>query len=154
MPRANLTEAERTTIDVFQTTSPSVVHVFAQASQGSSLFEPETNIVQSGCGIVWDAAGHVITNNHVISGTNELGARFPSGELVAARIVAASPNYDIAVLQLERPRSALHPIAVGRSADLQVGQAVFAIGNRYGLGQTLTSGIIGALNRRLPTSTP
>ena len=75
-------------------------------------------------------------------------ARFPSGELVAARIVAASPNYDIAVLQLERPRSALHPIAVGRSADLQVGQAVFAIGNPYGLGQTSTCGIISALNRR------
>lgn len=153
-PRADLTEAERTTIRLFQTASPSVVHVFAQASQGFSLFEPETSVVQSGSGIVWDAAGHVITNNHVISGTNEVGARFPSGELVAARIVAAAPNYDIAVLQLERPRSILRPIAVGRSADLQVGQAVFAIGNPYGLAQTLTSGIISALNRRLPTSTP
>jgi 2-alkenal reductase len=153
-PRGELTEAEQTMIKVFQTASPSVVHVFARASQGFSLFEPERMVVQSGSGIVWDAAGHVITNNHVVSGTNEIGARFPSGELVAARVVGAAPNYDIAVLQLERARSELRPIAVGRSADLQVGQAAFAIGNPYDLEQTLTSGIISALNRRLPTSTP
>lgn len=153
-PRADLTEAEQTTIKVFQTASPSVVHVFARANRGSSLFEPEQTVVQSGSGIIWDAAGHVVTNNHVISGTNEIGARFPSGELVAARVVGAAPNYDIAVLQLERARSELRPIAVGRSADLQVGQAAFAIGNPYNLDQTLTSGTISALNRRLPTSTP
>jgi 2-alkenal reductase len=153
-PRADLTEAERTTIKVFQAASPSVVHVFARASQGFSLFEPDKALVQSGSGIVWDAAGHVITNHHVISGTTQIGARFTSGELVAARIIGVAPNYDIAVLQLERARSALRPIAVGRSADLQVGQAAFAIGNPYGLEQTLTAGIISALNRRLPTSTP
>jgi 2-alkenal reductase len=153
-PRADLTQAEQTTIKMFQTASPSVVHVFARASQGVSLFEPEQTVVQSGSGIIWDAAGHVVTNNHVISGTNEIGARFPSGELVAARVVGAAPNYDIAVLQLERARSELRPIAVGSSADLQVGQAAYAIGNPYNLNQTLTSGIISALNRRLPTSTP
>lgn len=63
-PRGELTEAEQTMIKVFQTASPSVVHVFARASQGFSLFEPERMVVQSGSGIVWDAAGHVITNNH------------------------------------------------------------------------------------------
>ena len=110
--------------------------------------------MQSGSGIVWDAAGHVITNNYVVSGTNEIGARFNDGELVAARLVGTAPNYDIAVLQLERPRTVLRPIAVGKSADLQVGQAAYAIGNPYGLEQTLTSGIISALNRSLPTSTP
>jgi S1-C subfamily serine protease len=153
-PRGDLTAAEKTTIKVFRTASPSVVHVFARANQGFSLFEPEQSVVQSGSGIIWHAAGHVITNNHVVSGTNEIGARFSSGELVAARVVGTAPNYDIAVLQLERARSELRPIAVGRSADLQVGQAAFAIGNPYGLEQTLTSGIISALNRRLPTSTP
>lgn len=153
-PRADLTEAERTTIKLYQTASPSVVHVFARANQGSSLFEPEETVVQSGSGIVWDAAGHVVTNNHVISGTNEIGARFKTGELVAARVVGTAPNYDVAVLQLERVRTVLRPITVGSSADLQVGQAVYAIGNPYGLGQTLTSGVISALNRRLPTSTP
>ena len=154
-PRADLTAAEQTTIKLFEAASPSVVHVFARAAnQRFSLFEPENSVVQSGSGIVWDAAGHVITNHHVVRGTNEVSARFTSGELVGARIVGVAPNYDIAVLQLERPRSELRPIAVGRSADLRVGQAAFAIGNPYGLDQTLTSGIISALNRRLPTSTP
>jgi 2-alkenal reductase len=153
-PRGDLAEAERTTIKLYQTASPSVVHVFARASQGFSLFEPVESVVQSGSGIIWDAAGHVVTNNHVIAGTNEIGARFKTGELVAARVVGAAPNYDIAVLQLERVRTVLRPILIGSSADLQVGQAAYAIGNPYGLGQTLTSGIISALNRRLPTSTP
>jgi 2-alkenal reductase len=153
-PRADLTDAERTTIKLYQTASPSVVHVFAHASQGLSLGQPEETVVQSGSGIVWDAAGHVVTNNHVISGTNKIGARFTNGERVGVRVVGTAPNYDIAVLQLERVRTVLRPVAVGSSADLQVGQAVYAIGNPYGLGQTLTSGIISALNRRLPTSTP
>jgi 2-alkenal reductase len=95
----------------------------------------------------------VITNNHVINGTAQIGVRLTSGEFVAARVVGAAPNYDLAVLQLERPRSVLHPIAIGRSADLQVGQSTFAIGNPYGLDQTLTSGIVSALGRRLPTLT-
>ena len=121
-PRADLTQAEQTTIKVFQTASPSVVHVFARASRGFSLFEPEQTVVQSGSGIIWDAAGHVVTNDHVISGTNEIGARFSSGELVAARVVGAAPNYDIAVLQLERARSELRPIAAAARPTCKSGR--------------------------------
>jgi 2-alkenal reductase len=95
----------------------------------------------------------VITNYHVISGTDRIGARLTSGEFVNARVVGVAPTYDLAVLELEELRSPLRPIAVGRSADLQVGQQTFAIGNPYGLEQTLTSGIISALHRRLPTAT-
>jgi 2-alkenal reductase len=153
-PRGDLTQTEQTTIKLFQVVSPSVVHVYAQANQQTSLFgEQQESVVQSGSGIAWDAAGHVITNYHVINGTNQIGARLTSGEFVAARVVGAAPNYDLAVLQLERSRSVLRPIAVGHSADLQVGQDAFAIGNPYGLEQTLTSGIISALHRRLPTAT-
>jgi 2-alkenal reductase len=72
---------------------------------------------------------------------------------VAAHLVGVAPNYDLPVLQVDGVRSPLRPIAVGRSADLQVGQEAFAIGNPYGLEQTLTSGIISALHRRLPTAT-
>ena len=153
-PRGKLTEDEQTAIAVFKAASPSVVHIYAQSSsQPLSLFGPEEAVVQTGSGIVWDAAGHVVTNFHVINGTDEVGARLPSGEFAAARVVGTAPNYDIAVLQLERVRSQLVPIAVGTSADLQVGQTAFAIGNPYGLEQTLTSGIISALHRQLPTST-
>ncbi|KIZ47421.1 2-alkenal reductase [Rhodopseudomonas palustris] len=152
--RGDLSQSELSTIELFKGASPSVVHVFAQASQQlSPFFDQRESAVQSGSGVIWDAAGHVITNNHVISGASRIGARLASGEFLTARVVGTAPNYDIAVLQLERPRSALRPIAIGRSADLKVGQAAFAIGNPYGLEQTLTTGIISALRRRLPTAT-
>jgi 2-alkenal reductase len=152
--RGDLSESEQTTIRLFQTVSPSVVHVFAQgARESSALDEQQQDVVQSGSGIVWDAAGHVITNYHVIKATTEIGARLTSGEFVSARVVGVAPNYDLAVLQVQGTRTPLQPIAVGSSADLQVGQQTFAIGNPYGLDQTLTSGIISALHRRLPTAT-
>jgi 2-alkenal reductase len=87
---------------------------------------------------VWDAAGHLITNYHVINGTSQIGARLPSGEFVDAHLVGAAPNYDLAVLQMDGLRSPLRPIAIGRSSDLQVGQDTFAIGKPYGMEQTLT----------------
>lgn len=162
VPRGSLAQYEEATIELFRAASPSVVHVFAAAPRRSLFqFEPTEVAVQSGSGIVWDAAGHVITNYHVIRGTDRIRVRLPSGSsrggssgggFVDADIVGTAPNYDIAVLRLNSPRAPLHPIAIGRSADLQVGQAVFAIGNPYGLEQTLTSGIISALGRRLPTS--
>ncbi|SFJ70172.1 trypsin-like peptidase domain-containing protein [Bradyrhizobium sp. Gha] len=153
-PRADLAKSEQETIRLFREVSPSVVHVFARGKPSTTMFsDDQDNVVQSGSGIIWDVAGHVITNNHVISGTGQIGVRLTSGEFVGAHVVGAAPNYDLAVLQLERPRSALRPIAVGRSADLQVGQSTFAIGNPYGLDQTLTSGIVSALGRKLPSVT-
>lgn len=150
-PRADLTEMEKTTIALYRAVAPSVEHIFAQASP-QSLFglEPEESIVETGSGIVWDAAGHVVTNYHVIKGTNEVGARLQTGETVTARLVGSAPNYDIAVLQLERVHSPLRPITVGSSSNLLVGQSAFAIGNPYGLEETLTTGVISALKRRIP----
>ena len=153
--RGELAPAETSTIELFKRVSPSVVHVYAQSRRRPSpSFEQQDpqGGVQSGSGVIWDAAGHVITNNHVIQGASALGARLSSGEFVTARVVGTAPNYDLAVLQLERPRPALRPIAIGSSSDLQVGQAAFAIGNPYGLEQTLTTGIVSALQRRLPTA--
>lgn len=153
-PAASLTETERTTIKLFQTVSPSIVSVFARVKPQALLTpgQEEGGDVQTGSGIIWDAAGHVITNYHVIKGTNQFAAHLPSGEQVPVRIVGTAPNYDIAVLQLERTAAPLRPIAIGSSADLQVGQSAFAIGNPYGLEQTLTAGIISALRRTMPTA--
>ncbi|MFT4275266.1 MAG: trypsin-like peptidase domain-containing protein [Rhodopseudomonas sp.] len=151
--RGDLAPAEKATIELFKQVSPSVVHVFAQAQQRvSPFFAQQEAPVQSGSGVIWDAAGHVVTNNHVIQNASQLGVRLASGEFVTARVVGAAPNYDLAVLQLERPQTPLRPIAIGSSEDLQVGQATFAIGNPYGLEQTLTTGIVSALRRRLPTA--
>jgi 2-alkenal reductase len=151
-PRADLTQDEQTTIKIFQAVSPSVVYVFAREAPQKFFSPGEATDVQTGTGIVWDAAGHVITNYHVIKGANEFAAHLPSGENVSVRIAGVAPNYDLAVLQLERPSVPLHPIAIGTSSNLQVGQAAYAIGNPYGLEQTLTSGIVSALRRQIPTT--
>jgi 2-alkenal reductase len=156
-PRADLTGAEQTRIKVFQSVSPSVVSVFARLAP-QNVFTPgqqESEVqteVQTGTGIIWDGAGHVITNYHVIKGTDQFAAHLASGESVLVRVIGTAPNYDIAVLQLERTQTPLRPIAIGDSADLQVGQSVFAIGNPYGLEQTMTAGIISALRRTMPTA--
>ncbi|HEX3496403.1 MAG TPA: trypsin-like peptidase domain-containing protein [Methylocella sp.] len=156
-PRADLTGAEQTRIKVFQSVSPSVVSVFARLAPqnvftpGQQESEVQTD-VQTGTGIIWDGAGHVITNYHVIKGTDQFAAHLSSGESVPVRVIGTAPNYDIAVLQLERTQTPLRPIAIGDSAELQVGQSVFAIGNPYGLEQTMTAGIISALRRTMPTA--
>jgi 2-alkenal reductase len=107
--------------------------------------------VQSGTGFIWDAAGHIVTNNHVVEGARPVTVRLASGEVISAEIVGTAPNYDLAVLQLGRVRNPPPALPVGASADLKVGQSTFAIGNPFGLDQTLTTGVISALQRRLPT---
>lgn len=144
-PRTDFTEAERTTVRLFQTVSSSVVYIFAQTKlQNLSTSGDEDNVIQTGTGIVWDTEGHVITNYHIIKGSDQFAAHLPSGESVPIRIVGVAPNYDLAVVQLEGTHASLHPISVGTSADVQVGQSVFAIGNPYGLERSLTSGIVSA----------
>jgi S1-C subfamily serine protease len=108
--------------------------------------------VQTGTGFVWDAAGNIVTNNHVIAGTSDTVVRLASGEVIAADIVGTAPNYDLAVIRLHDPQKVPPAIPIGRSADLQVGEFAFAIGNPFGLDQSLTFGVISALRRRLPTS--
>jgi 2-alkenal reductase len=160
--RGDLAASERATIEIFERASPSVVHVFARPDprrlldpfDNGSGGEPrgEGGGVQSGTGFLWDEGGHVVTNNHVIAGATPVIVRFASGEVVPAEIVGTAPNYDLAVLRLGRMREPPPPVAIGTSADLKVGQATFAIGNPFGLDQTLTTGVISALQRRLPTS--
>jgi 2-alkenal reductase len=152
-PRGRLSDIERTSIDIFEHASPSVVQVVGRA--GALEFpqaESENGPAQSGSGFVWDAAGHIVSNNHVVEGTSSLAVRFASGQVLRAHIVGTAPNYDLAVVRVDSPRSLPPPIAIGTSDDLKVGQLVFAIGNPFGLDQTLTTGIISALKRRLPTS--
>jgi 2-alkenal reductase len=108
--------------------------------------------VQTGTGFIWDSAGHMVTNDHVVQGTFSIAVRLASGEVVHASIVGVAPNYDLAVILPDSPRQLPPPIAIGSSADLQVGQFAFAIGNPFGLDQSLTMGVISALKRRLPTA--
>ena len=108
--------------------------------------------VQTGTGFIWDEAGHVVTNNHVVPGTNALVVRLSSGEAIEADVVGTAPDYDLAVVRLHDPRQLPKPLAIGSSADFRSVNAAFAIGNPFGLDQSLTTGVISALKRRLPTS--
>ncbi len=155
-PSSGMSQSEQHTIELFRRTAPSVVHVFAQPAS-ALLRSPfgggadESAQAQTGTGFVWDAAGHIVTNNHVVAGASAYRVRLGDGEVVSATLVGRAPAYDLAVLRMDRVSAPPPPIAIGVSADLQVGQSVYAIGNPFGLDQTLTTGIISALQRRLPT---
>jgi len=104
----------------------------------------------TGSGFIWDETGHVVTNFHVIRGADRAHVTLSDGRTYKARLVGAAPDNDLAVLQLlDAPSDGYPAIPVGSSSDLQVGQKVFAIGNPFGLDQTLTTGIISGLGREI-----
>jgi 2-alkenal reductase len=122
------------------------VQVVALQAAGSAA-EPGAG---SGTGFIWDAAGHIVTNNHVVQGANSLAVRLASQQVAPAAVVGRAPNYDLAVIRIAPRLKLPPPVPVGSNADLKVGQVAYAIGNPFGLDQSLTMGIISALKRRLP----
>ena len=148
--RGDITEYERTTIAIFDRVSPSVVQVADSPDERDS--DDEETSVKTGTGFVWDAAGHVVTNYHVVQDAKVLAVKFASGDVRKASIVGVAPAYDLAVIRIEDKGSLPPPITIGNSKGLKVGQAAFAIGSPFGLDQSLTSGIISALKRHIPTS--
>ena len=155
VPRAELSGKELQATELFARTAPSVAYIFTHIPggemQGSSQTGTQEEAGGTGSGFVWDKAGHVVTNAHVIAGADEVGVVIDQGDVIPARVIGSAPWADIAVLRLSRPPENLQPITVGTSADLVVGQQVYAIGNPFGLARTLTGGIISALDRTLPT---
>lgn len=145
--RGTLAESEQATIAIFESASPSVVLVISGARDLSGVNTVELG---AGTGFIWDQEGHVVTNNHVVQAP-EIIVRMPHGEDIPARVIGRAPQYDIAVLQLSRRPPNAPPLALGTSHDLRVGQTTFAIGNPFGFDQTITSGIVSALGRQLPT---
>ena len=149
-PRGDLAAEEKSNIDLFRVASPSVVYITRLAMRRGmfslNLFEIPQG---TGTGFVWSDQGHVITNFHVIQRASTLRVTLADNSEWEARVVGVAPDQDLAVLFINAPRSRLKPISIGRSANLQVGQRVFAIGNPFGLDQTLTTGIISALGREI-----
>jgi S1-C subfamily serine protease len=146
----NLGADETATINVFKEMSGSVVHITSLASRQDMFSMDATQIPQgSGTGFMWDTAGHIVTNFHVVQGGDRAQVTLQGGDSYAARIVGSHPDKDLAVLRIDAPPSKLRPISVGSSNDLQVGQKVLAIGNPFGLDQTLTTGVISGLGREI-----
>lgn len=148
--RGELADFEQVAIDIFEAAAPSVAYVYSGTSPGRAGAGLGQS-VGAGSGFIWDAAGHVVTNFHVVQGADQILVRLGSGQPIRATLVGAAPDHDLAVLRLANPPTGLRTLPVGSSADLEVGQSVFAIGNPFGLDRSLSSGIVSALNRRLET---
>ncbi len=153
-PRGNLTDEEKRTIDLFHSVSPSVVYITSIA-QVRDFFTLDVFKLPrgTGSGFIWDDQGHVVTNFHVVmEGLREgdtIEVTLADQTTSTATFVGAAPDKDLAVLRIPPPPARFKPIPVGTSKDLQVGQRVFAIGNPFGLDQTLTTGVVSALGRTM-----
>lgn len=152
--RGNLAEDEKSTIELYNQSRLGVVNITTLANRKTGL---NLNIQQmpegTGSGFVWDDAGHVVTNFHVIQNADAAQITFADQSVFQARLVGYFADKDLAVLKVDAPPGKLKPIPLGRSDDLQVGQKVYAIGNPFGLDQTLTTGIISALGREIDSVT-
>jgi S1-C subfamily serine protease len=130
--------------------------VAAQAAAPSAPFspfgepQPEGGGTATGSGFVIDKEGHLLTNNHVVEGADGIQVKLGDSETTYdAELVGADPSMDLALLDVQAPESVLHPLRLGRSAEMEVGDPVVAIGNPFGLDRTVTSGIVSALQRQI-----
>lgn len=152
-PRGPLSIGERATISLFRQTSPSVVYITTLTRRRDIFNLNISDIPQgSGSGFMWDQAGHIITNYHVLEDASSAKVTLADQSVWDAELVGLAPGKDLAVLAIDAPHHLLKPLAIGTSHDLLVGQNVFAIGNPFGLDQTLTRGIISALGREINAS--
>jgi S1-C subfamily serine protease len=153
-PRGEFSPEEKSTIALFRQASPGVVNITTIGVQRDFFTLNLYQIPQgTGSGVVWDTTGNIITNFHVIQNAGGAQVTLADQSNWKARVVGVAPDKDIAVLRIDAPANRLHPIPIGTSKDLQVGQTVFAIGNPFGLDQTLTTGVISALNREIESVT-
>lgn len=149
-PDDKLGADEEATIAVFEKFSRAVVHITSLESRRDRMNLNVTDIPQgTGSGFVWDADGHVVTNFHVVQQGNRASVTLQDGSTYPAKIVGTAPDKDLAVLRIEAPPSKLIALPLGKSNDLRVGQKVLAIGNPFGLDQTLTTGVISGLGREI-----
>lgn len=151
-PRGDLAGDEQTAIEIFRQVSPSVVFITTTGWR----FDPWSRNVQqvpqgAGSGFTWDDRGHIVTNYHVIEDAAVAQVRLNNQRVYESVLVGASPEHDLAVLRISVPFGDAKPVSIGASSNLQVGQKVFAIGNPFGLDHTLTTGVISALDRTIPT---
>jgi S1-C subfamily serine protease len=150
-PAGDLAGDEKATIELFERSKGSVVFI---TTTQRVLDLRSRNVMQiprgAGTGFIWDADGHVVTNNHVVMGAGGAKVRLNDGRDYDAKVVGASPAHDIAVLRITVPDRRPAALPIGTSADLKVGQKVFAIGNPFGLDWSLTTGVVSALDRSLP----
>jgi S1-C subfamily serine protease len=141
--------------DVYTAAAPGVVHVTAttKAQESADPFFGVPGGTQEqtavGSGFVIDKAGHIVTNDHVVAGASVVRVSFSDNESLKARVVGEDPATDVAVLQVSAPSRALHPLALGNSDQVEVGDEVIAIGNPLGFDRSVSAGIVSAVGRSI-----
>jgi S1-C subfamily serine protease len=152
--RGPLLPEEQRAISIFQEARASVVYITTLVSRTDFFTLKVFEIPQgTGSGFIWDDAGHIVTNFHVVYEAQNVQVTLSDSSIFKAEVVGVAPDKDLAVLRIKAPREKLPPISIGTSSDLKVGQSVYAIGNPFGLDQTLTTGIISALGREIESLT-
>jgi S1-C subfamily serine protease len=146
-----MTEDERNNIEIYQSLAPGVVNISSIVLEYDFFLNavPRRGV---GSGSIVDSRGYILTNNHVIEDARKLEVTLTNGKKYNAKLVGSDPDIDIAVLKMEARKDELTVIPMGDSATLKVGQKVIAIGNPFGLGQTLTTGVVGSIGRTLRAS--
>ena len=149
-PVTRVFDTEAATIDLFEKAVPSVCFITTlNVRQDYWSRNVEEIPSGTGSGFIWDKEGHIITNFHVIQGGDRATVTLSDRKTYDAEIVGVAPDKDLAVLKIKASEAVLKPLPVGTSHDLKVGQYAFAIGNPFGLDQTLTTGVISALGREI-----
>ena len=126
-------------IEIYNQTRNSVVLISVTSPTGAG----------TGSGWVYDADGHIITNNHVVEDATSIQVTFQTGNILEAELIGRDPYSDMAVIKVEAPQGLLHPLEVGISSELLVGETAIAIGNPFGLANTMTVGVISAIGRQM-----
>ncbi|HEX4420866.1 MAG TPA: trypsin-like peptidase domain-containing protein [Kofleriaceae bacterium] len=153
-PDDKLGASEQATIDVFSKFSRSVVNITSLETHRDRMTLDVSEIAQgTGSGFVWDQDGHIVTNFHVVQHGDRASVTLNDHTTYPATIVGTAPDKDLAVLHIDAPPQKLLPLPVGQSSNLKVGQSVLAIGNPFGLDQTLTTGVVSGLGREIKSVT-
>jgi S1-C subfamily serine protease len=153
-PDDKLGADEQSTIDVFAKFSRSVVHITSLETHRDRMTLDVSEIPQgTGSGFIWDQDGHIVTNYHVVQYGDRAAVTLNDNSTYPAKIIGRAPDKDIAVLRIDAPPHKLLPLPIGQSATLKVGQKVLAIGNPFGLDQTLTTGVVSGLGREIKSVT-
>jgi len=139
-------------VELYQVTNPAVVNIQVRQILGDSAQQGQVQFGQ-GSGFLFDTLGHIVTNFHVVNGADELNVIFADGLSSLAEVVGTDPGSDLAVILVQDLPEGLLPLSLGNSSTLRVGEQVVAIGNPFGLQGTMTTGIISALGRTLPSQT-
>ena len=145
-----LTSTELSTIQLFEKAAPGVCFI-TTTNIRENFWTRDISEIKSGTGsgFIWDKMGHIVTNYHVIEGADKATVTLADQSNWPAELIGVAPEKDLAVLKIKAPISLLYAIPVGISENLRVGQSVFAIGNPFGLDQTLTTGVVSALGREI-----